>query len=68
MAKRTQRPIRVDDEVVRDIANQDPNKVRLGDMAPVFVRTGDKVICDIASVDQGKVRLGDLAPTFAPKK
>jgi sRNA-binding carbon storage regulator CsrA len=68
MAKSTQRTILAGDEVVSDIANRDQNKVCLGDMAPVFVRTGDKVICDIASVDQGKVRLGDLAPTFAPRK
>ena len=64
MTKPTKSPIHVGDEVVRDIANQDPNRVRLGDMAPVFVRTGDKVICDIATADRDKVRVGDCAPVF----
>ncbi len=52
---------------VRDAATQDARKVRLGDQAPVFVRTfraGDKVIRDAATQDARKVRLGDQAPVF----
>ena len=61
------RPIRAGDKVVRDGATRDQGKVRLGDLAPVFVRpirAGDKVIRDAATRDQGKVRLGDFAPVF----
>jgi hypothetical protein len=60
------RSIRAGDKV-RDAATQDQGKVRLGDMAPVFVRPirpGDRVTRDAATQDQGKVRLGDLAPVF----
>jgi len=68
MTKSTPSPIHAGDEVVRDIADQDRNKVRLGDMAPVFVRPGDKVTRSNATVNKGKVRLGDKTPVFAPKK
>ena len=61
------RPIRAVDKVMRDAATRDQGKVRLGDCAPVFVRSirpGDKVSRDAATKDQGKVRLGDCAPVF----
>jgi hypothetical protein len=67
MKKFALRAIRAGDKVIRDAATQDQGKVRLGDLAPVFVRPirpGDKVIRDTATQDQGKVRLGDLAPVF----
>ena len=32
------RPIRAGDKVMRDAATRDQGKVRLGDLAPVFVR------------------------------
>jgi hypothetical protein len=63
--------IRLGDKVARDTATADQGKVRLGDFAPVFVRSiqaGDKVIRDTATADQGKVRLGDFAPVFGSKK
>ena len=67
MNNSTQRPIRVGDKVTRDARTTDQGKVRLGDCAPVFVRSiraGDKVNRDAATKDQGKVRLGDCAPVF----
>jgi hypothetical protein len=60
-------PIRAGDKVNRDAATEDQGKVRLGDCAPVFlrsIRAGDKVNRDAATEDQGKVRLGDCAPVF----
>ena len=60
-------PIRSGDKVTRDAATQDQGQVRLGDSAPVFVRSiraGDKVTRDAATQDQGQVRLGDSAPVF----
>jgi hypothetical protein len=60
-------PIRSGDKVIRDAATQNQGKVRLGDAAPVFVRSiraGDKVVRDAATQNQGKVRLGDAAPVF----
>ena len=67
MTKSTLKSIHAGDKVIRDVATQDQHKVRLGDFAPVFVRTvraGDKVIRDVATQDQNKVRLGDFAPVF----
>jgi len=64
-------PIRSGDKVVRDAATQNQGTVRLGDMAPAFVRqirAGDKAKPDSATSNQGKVRLGDMAPVFSPKK
>jgi hypothetical protein len=67
MTKSTLKSIHAGDKVIRDAATQDQRKVRLGDQAPVFVRTvraGDKVVRDVATQDQHKVRLGDQAPIF----
>ena len=66
MKKSALRPIRSGDKVTRDIATKNEGAVRLGDDAPVFVRTirvGDKVVRD-ASQRPGKVHLGDDAPVF----
>jgi len=55
--------IKLGDKVIRDGATAGQGKVRLGDEAPVFVRTiraGDKV----QRQDETKVRLGDEAPVF----
>jgi hypothetical protein len=63
--------IKLGDKVIRDAATVNQGTVRLGDLAPAFVRpirAGDKVIRDTATADQGKVRLGDLAPVFGPTK
>ena len=63
--------IELGDKVIRDAATMNQGKVRLGDLAPAFVRpirAGDKAIRSTATADQGKVRLGDLAPVFASKK
>jgi len=38
MKQSAQRPIRAGDKVIRDAATRDQGKVRLGDLAPVFVR------------------------------
>ena len=59
--------IKLGDKAVRDTAAVDQGNVRLGDLAPIFVRptqAGDKAIRDSATVDQGKVKLGDMAPAF----
>lgn len=63
--------IRPGDKVIRDTATVNQGTVRVGDLAPAFVRpirAGDKVIRNTATADQGKVHLGDLAPVFSPKK
>jgi|HubBroStandDraft_2_1064218.scaffolds.fasta_scaffold3107282_1 hypothetical protein len=67
MAKFTQRPIRVGDNVVRDASTYNQGTMRLGDNTPTF-GAGDKVVRDIATVDPGNARLGDVAPVFAPQK
>ena len=59
--------IHAGDKVVCDTATQDLGNVRLGDAAPVFIRSvraGDKVVRDASTQDSGKVRLGDAAPVF----
>jgi hypothetical protein len=67
MTKSGPRPIRIGDNVVRNVSTHDQGTVRLGDNTPTF-RAGDKAAPDTATVSKGKVRLADEAPVFAPKE
>lgn len=66
MTKSILKTIKAGDKV-QDSAIHDHGKAKLGDQAPVFmrsIRAGDKVASDAATQVKANVKLGDQAPVF----